>query len=70
MLFRSISDMSTQILVQQLNKEVKTLQRDVTALKTLLLRILSLPEETLDEYQNASAIQKALLKAQKIFPRS
>ena len=62
--------MSTQILVQQLNKEVKTLQRDVTALKTLLLRILSLPEETLDEYQNASAIQKALLKAQKIFPRS
>ncbi|MBS4026994.1 MAG: hypothetical protein KGZ58_00035 [Ignavibacteriales bacterium] len=62
--------MTTQILVQQLNEEVKTLQRDVTALKTLFLRILAIPEETLNEYQNATAIQKSLLKAQKTFPRS
>ena len=62
--------MSTQILIQQLNNEVKTLRDDVSALKTLLLRILAIPEETLDEYHNGTAIQKALLKAQKTFPRS
>ncbi len=62
--------MTTDILVKKLNKEIKTLRRDVTEMKTVLLRVLAIPEESLEEYQNASAIQKALRKAKKTFPRS
>ena len=62
--------MTTDILIKQLNKEMKTLRREVTEMKTVLLRVLAIPEESLEEYRNASAIQKALRKSQKTFPRS
>ena len=42
----------------------------VRVLKSILLRILSIPEETLEEYRNAPAIRKSWEKAQKTFPRS
>lgn len=57
---QTLKPMTTDILVKQLNKEMKT----------VLLRVLAIPEESLEEYQNASAIQKALRKALKTFPRS
>ncbi|MDP2209939.1 MAG: hypothetical protein Q8K98_14375 [Bacteroidota bacterium] len=67
---QTLKPMTTDILVKQLNKEIKTLRRDVTEMKTVLLRVLAIPEESLEEYQDVSAIQKALRKAQKTFPRS
>jgi hypothetical protein len=60
--------MTTQILVEKLNKEVKTLRRDVYEIKTVLLRTLSIPEESIKEYKNSSSIGKAFQKALKIYP--
>jgi hypothetical protein len=62
--------MTTQALVEKLNKEVKTLRRDVSEIKTVLLKALSLREENLKDYHNAAFIKKALQKALRTYPRT
>lgn len=61
--------MATEALVKQLNKEVKTLRRDVAVIKNTLFRVLAIPEENLKLYKNSASIKRALGKALKIFPR-
>ncbi len=61
--------MTTDMLVKQLNKEMKTLRRDVSEMKAVLIRALAIPEERLSDYQNSSAIKKAFQKAQKTYSR-
>ena len=61
--------MTTQILVEKLNKEVKTLRRDVSEIKKVLLKALAIPEENLKKYKNTVSIKKALQKSLKIYPR-
>jgi len=55
--------MTTQILVEKLTKEVKTLRRNVSELKAVLLKVLAIPEDNLGEYRNAAVIKKSLQKA-------
>mgnify|MGYP001611641310 FL=1 len=62
--------MATQKLVEKLNKEVKDLRKDVSQMKSVLLRVLAIPEERLEEYANTEAIKKSFEKALKVHPRA
>ena len=57
--------MATATLVKKLDKEVRTLRRDITEIRAVLLSALSIPEESIIEYKNAARIRKAFAKAVK-----
>jgi hypothetical protein len=58
--------MSTDILVRKLDQEVRSLRRDVGAIKAVLSRALIIPEESIAAYENAGQIRKAYRKALKV----
>ena len=62
--------MTTQILVEKLNNEVKVLRRDISAMKEVLMKVLSIPEENLKDYRNAAAIKKSFEKALRVYPKN
>ena len=62
------SNMATEILVRKLNKEVQTLRKDILEIKSVLLKVLKIPRESLNGYQNISSIKRALNKALKNHP--
>lgn len=59
-----------QFLVEKLNKEVRTLRRDVSEIKAILLRALVVPEESLKSYKNSVSLKKAFKRAIEMYPRT
>jgi hypothetical protein len=57
--------MATETLVKKLNKEIKTLEKEVGRIKSVLISVMSIPEERLGDYKNTQTIRKAYLKAAK-----
>ena len=60
--------MSTAVIMKKLNRDLETLRRDVAEIKTVLLKTLAIPEESLKGYKNAAHIKKALAEALKVHP--